>query len=171
MRKETVRALSAATKTMRDSFLLTAVGLEGGALILGDLWGREVGYPGRPPSVYTVYAHVASVLMLIGAFLSFLNRLKPRVKYSRAAVCAGSFLYGLGLVRFEPLLIHDETDVVVAYVVLIPLLVAAGYLLKVHAWISVAGITLFVFTSSAMITSNINVRDAGSGFHVWWRGS
>jgi len=87
----------------------------------------------------------------------------------RTGVCIASLLYSIGVVLREPFLdVHQLSEIVVAAFVLVPLLLAIAYLVRWRAWIAVAGIALFVVTSSAMIASNGKVNDAGSGFFGWW---
>jgi hypothetical protein len=64
--------------------------------------------------------------------------------------------------------VHDIGPLVRAALALAPLLLALGSLVRAHAWASVGGVTLFVFTGSAMLTSNSQYGDAGSGFFVWF---
>jgi hypothetical protein len=141
--------------------------LAAGALVAGHFWGVATHYPGRPPSEYTTFAYFAGAWMFVGIPVSMLapprQSAEPRTK-----ACIATMGYSIGVVAFEPFLVHNGSDIVVAYVVLLPLLWAIVYLVRVHGWFSAVGITLFVLTCSAMITSNANVRDAGSGFFSWW---
>jgi hypothetical protein len=154
--------------SMSRSLVITAA-LQLGAVVLGHFWGVAVHYPGRPPSAYTAGAQLAGLLMLGGAFGSLVSRPVKWAKY-RTSVCIAALLYSLGVVLCEPFLdVHQPREIVVAVLVLVPLLMTVGYLVRGQAWASVAGVMLFVFTSSAMIASNANVSDAGSGFFSWWR--
>lgn len=87
----------------------------------------------------------------------------------QSLICGSSLIYAVGVVWFEPFLnVHELGELVVAAVVLLPLLLALDYLVRVRMWVAVAGVALFVTTCSAMITSNASVSDAGTGFRAWW---
>jgi uncharacterized membrane protein YccC len=144
------------------------VGLQAGAVGLGLLWGVAFDCPVRSPSVYTASAFIAGLLMLSGVFASLLSVPVEKSRH-RSAVCVASLLYSVGVVLFEPFWrVHQIDEIVVAALVLVPLLLAIGYLVRGHAWASVAGVALFVFTSNVMIASNANSSVAGSGFFRSW---
>lgn len=147
---------------------IIAAGLQIGSVVLGHNWGVMIHYPGRPPSIYTACAKSAGLLMLGGIVASMLIRPQKTVKH-RTGVCAAALVYSVGVVWCEPFLhVHQLSEMVVAALVQVPLLLAIGLLVRRQAWLSVAGVTLFVFTGCAMIASNANVCDAGSGFFSWW---
>jgi hypothetical protein len=153
---------------MRGGLRLVAVGLQAGSVALGYLWGVATHYPGRPPSVYTAGALAAVFLMVAGALGSFLFQ-PPAGAEGRSWGCFGALAYCLAVMLFEPFLwAHQLAEVLVACAVLLPLLLAVGYLARVRAWPSAVGASLFVLTSSAMTVSNASVSDAGSGFFGWW---
>ena len=77
--------------------------------------------------------------------------------------------YSVAVVLFEPFLdVHGLAAVVGAALVLVPLLLALAYLAWRRAWVSAAGVALFVFVSAAMLASNAGLSDAGSGFFSYW---
>jgi len=165
---ETGRATGGGGRSMGGS-LFIAAGLQVGAVLIGYFWGVAVHYPGRPPSTYTFCAQLAGLLMLGGVFASLVGYPVEKARY-RTSVCVASLLYSVGIVFCEPFLhVQQFSEIVVAALVLVPLLLALGYLVRGEAWLSLAGVTLVVFTSSAMIASNANVSDGGSGFFSWWR--
>ena len=152
---------------MRSSVLI-AVGLQAGAVGLGLLWGVAVDYPVRSPSVYTASAAIAGLLMLSGVFASLVSVPVEKASH-RTAVCIASLLYSACVVLCEPFWrVHQIDEIVLAALVLVPLLLAIGYLVRGQAWASVAGVALFVFTSNVMIASNANSSVAGSGFFRSW---
>jgi hypothetical protein len=152
---------------MRSSVQI-AVGLQAGSVGLGHLWGVAFHYPVRLPSVYTTSALIAGLLMLSGIFASLVSVTEERARH-RTAVCIASLLYSVGVVWCEPFWrVHQVNEIVVAALVLVPLLLAIGYLVRGRAWASVAGVALFVFTSNVMIASNANSSVAGSGFFCSW---
>lgn len=143
------------------------VGLQSGAVFLGHFCGVATHYPGRAPSGYTTFAMIASLLMACGVTTLHAAHTLLGPSRRRTAVCVAVLLYSFAVVLWEPFLdVHRLSEVVRATLVLAPLLLTLGYLVRAEAWPSVAGVTLFVFTSSAMITSNANVSDAGSGFFL-----
>jgi hypothetical protein len=145
--------------------LLVAMGLQAGAVGLGYLLGADIH---RAPADYAAVAFVAGLLMLIGVFASVVGVPAERVRH-RTAVCIASLLYSAGVVLCDPFFHVQQTDeIAVASLVLMPLLLAIGYLVRGQAWLSVAGVTLFVFTSNVMIASNANSSSAGSGFLRSW---
>jgi hypothetical protein len=155
-----------AGQSMYGGLRLVAVSLQAGSVMLGYFWGAATHYPGRPPSVYTAGALAAVLLMIVGALGSLL--FQPGSQ-GRSWGCFGVLAYCVAAMLFEPFLwAHQLGEVIVACVVLLPLLLAIGYLVRVRAWPSAVGVTLFVLTSSAMIASNASVSDAGSGFFGWW---
>jgi hypothetical protein len=152
---------------MRGPLLVTFC-LQAGSVVLGHFGGLMVHYPGRPPSVYTALAGLAALLMLGGVLASLAGRPTGNVRH-RTGVAVVVLLYSVGVALWDPFLnVHQLAEVVVGALLLLPLLLAIGYLVRGEAWLTVAGVTLFVFTSSAMIASNANVIDAGSGFFGWW---
>jgi hypothetical protein len=153
---------------MRGRALFIALALQAGTVLLGYLFGVAVHYVGRPPSIYTACALLAGLWMLIGVGVSAASH-PARGSRLRAAVRVGALVYASGVVRFEPFLhVHSHGEFLLAVLVLIPPLLAIAGLVRDRAWMSVAGVALFVFTCSAMLASNANVIDAGSGFWRWW---
>lgn len=147
--------------------LLVSAGLQVGAVVLGHFWGVAVGAPGDPPTICTACALLAGLLILgdVVASLVLFSVEKARER-NRASVW--SLLYLVGLVLWEPFLfVETIAGGVVAAFVLVPLLLAIRRLLQRRAWVSLAGVTLFVLTSSAMLVSNAN--GARSGFFTYWR--
>jgi hypothetical protein len=137
-------------------------------VILGGLWGLAVHYPGRPPTAYTVLAVAAVLLVLVGSVASLRGRRAGAAGYP-AAAGFGCLLYAVGVMLFEPfLLVGDLWAVAGAALVLVPLLLAFSYLCRCGAWVSAAGVALFVFASAAMFAGNAGVSDAGSGFFGYW---
>jgi hypothetical protein len=152
---------------MRGSTFIAA-GLQVGAVVVGSYWGVVIGDPGRPPSVYTRCAEAAGLLMLMGIIASLLGPAPEQARY-RTAVCMAALLYALAVVVWEPFLdVRTPNALVVAGLAMVPLVAFLVYLVRVQAWLSVAGVTFFVFTGSAMIASNVCVSDAGSGFFLYW---
>jgi hypothetical protein len=150
---------------MRFVLFFVATGLQIGAVFLGFFSGLRIGFVGWPPSVYTREAGLAGVLMLAGAILSLLTKNAASVKFRNEA-CVGVLGYSVVIVIFEPFLIKntDITQEISAALMLVPLLLAIPYLLRAAAWLSAAGVTLFVFTSSSMLTSNTHHLFKESGF-------
>ena len=150
------------------SSAVIAAGLQTGAVVLGYYWGAAIYCPRHAPSIYTACALLAVLVILVGASVALV---RPRVvgtKYC-ATVSVMSLLYSVGVVLSEPFLHVSCYDQIIGVaLVLVPMLLAIDYLVRGHAWASVAGVTLFVFTSSAMIASNANASVAGSGFFSSW---
>lgn len=162
-----ISAATLALKPMRGTLLISA-GLQGGAVILGHFAGLEMGYSDHPPKIFTNCALLAGLLMLNGIVASLLCRPTGVVRY-RTAVCVGSLLYSVGVVLRDPFLhINQYRNIVMAILVLVPLLLVIGYHVRGKAWLSAAGVTLFVFTSTMMIAYNTSVSDFGSGFFSFW---
>lgn len=148
------------------TFVFAAV-LQASAVVIGYFCGVAIGYPGDAPSMYTVIAVIAGLLMLVGTFVAS-PRPVQEVK-SNAAVCIASLLYSVGVIFGEPFYrVTSAHEIVAAAFVLVPLLFSINYLVHARAWVPVAGVTLFVFTCSAMIGSNANNRVHGSGFFSSW---
>jgi hypothetical protein len=138
------------------------------AVVAGGLWGRAIHNPGRPPTVYTALAVIAVLLMLTGLVRS-LTGIRHEELGVPAAVDVSCLAYSVAVVLFEPFLdVHGLAAVVGAALVLVPLLLALAYLAWRRAWVSAAGVALFVFVSAAMLASNAGLSDAGSGFFSYW---
>lgn len=154
---------------MRDRLTLVSGALQAATLLLGYYYGAEVvHYPGRPPSGYTRMANVAGLVLLVGAFVSGVSGSMKERAYP-VALSLGSLLYGVGVVILDPFYdVHARDKVILAAVVLLPMLIAIHCLVHAKAWVSVGGLTFFLFTCMAMLASNLNVADAGSGFYGWW---
>lgn len=147
---------------------LGVVAVQAAAVILGGLWGRAVHYPGRPPTAYTVLAAVAAVLVLAGLLASLAGRRAGEAGHP-AVAAGGCLVYMTGVVLFEPFLfVGSPPAVAAAALVLAPLLLAVSYLVRCRAWLSAAGVVLFVLVSAAMLAGNTGVSDAGSGFLSYW---
>jgi len=148
--------------------VILAAALQLGAVILGHYWGLYIHYPGRAPTIYTTIAGAALFLLLLGWWVSLSD--EPGIQFdSDFWVRGGSFGYALLTIGIEPFVwVHDLNRVLFATLWLVPLLLAIGHLVRAREWVSVAGLELFVFTSVAMLTSNVNVSDAGSGFFAFW---
>ncbi len=147
--------------------LMIAAALQTSAVVLGYFVGTAIGYPGQAPSIYTVFALFAMLLMLVGIFAA-LARQVEEAKYC-TAVCMAVLLHSAGVIFGEPFFrVTMGDEIVVAALVLVPLLLSIEYLVRGRAWVSVTGVTLFVFTSSAMIGSNANNSVNGSGFFWSW---
>jgi hypothetical protein len=102
--------------------------------------------------------------MIVGVLCSPDNVTPAKVRHSKM-VCIASLLYSAGVVFCDPFYRVQSTDeAVVAALLLAPLLLAAGYLVRAEAWLSVAGVSVFVFISTVMIASNANRSVSGSGF-------
>lgn len=135
--------------------------------LLGHIWGVAVGHCGDPPTRFTACALLGGLLLLFDGLASrfFLSVEKRK---ERNPVIRMSMLYLAGLVVFEPFLVVRSIEAgVLAALVLIPVLLAIRYFVHVRAWISVAGMTLFLLASSAMLASN--AHGGQSGFFVYWR--
>lgn len=151
-----------------DDPRLVIAAIQANAVILGGLLGRALHYPGRPPTLYTALA-VFAVLLLLAGFVGSL--IDPQADKSRhpAAAGGGCLAYAFGVMLVEPFLfVHGLAAVSLAALVLVPLLLALSYLARCQAWVSVAGVTLFVFASSAMLAGNAGLSHSGSGFFAWW---
>jgi hypothetical protein len=144
---------------------LCVIAMQAAAVIIGGLWGRAVHYPGRPP---TALAAVAAVLVLSGLLASLAGRRADGSGHP-ALASGGCLAYMAGVVLSEPFLMVGSLPAVAgAALVLVPLLLAVSYLARCRAWLSAAGVGLFVFASSAMLAGNAGVSDAGSGFLGYW---
>jgi hypothetical protein len=85
-------------------------------------------------------------------------------------VCIGTLLYAHGTTLLEPFLfVHHLGEIIIGALTLAPLLLALGYSVRARDWVTAAGIAVFVCAASAMITSNANTIDAGSGFFARWQ--
>jgi ABC-type polysaccharide/polyol phosphate export permease len=118
--------------------------------------------------VYTDCALLAVFLMLVGAFVALVGHRVEEARYC-ALVCIISLMYSVGIIYSEAFLrVKTEEDAVRVVLVLVPLILSIEYLVRGSAWVSLAGVMLFVFTSSAMIGSNANDTIHGSGFFSCW---
>ncbi len=140
---------------MRHGSFLVATVLPLGPVILGFVWGVSEFYARQPASITGNFAEVAVLFMLAGVGLSLVMKTVDGAKY-RNWVGTVSLCYSVGVVFFEPFLLHrpEIDEIIVAVLVLAPLLVAIGYFVRAGAWVSVIGVTLFVFISSAMLAKN-----------------
>ena len=152
---------------MKISSTLATIGLQAGSALLGHCLGMLVHYPGRPPSIYTVLGLIAWSLMLVGAGITMFRRDSPEARRCRAVTVATA-AYAAAVILWEPFLEPSQNNLCVPVVALVPLLFAIGELRSAHAWASLAGVTLFIFTCTAMLSSNARVCDAGSGFFAAW---
>jgi hypothetical protein len=140
---------------------ITAAALQTAAVLLGYFWGAAAA---STPALYTVWALLAVLLMFVGA-VQACRGAEP--KYGVVSVIA--LLHSVGVIYCEPFLhFGHPDDFARVALVLAPLVFAIGYLARGRAWPSAAGVTLFVFTSSAMIGSNANNGVHGSGFFSSW---
>jgi hypothetical protein len=53
------------------SLTILVASLQAGAVLLGHIWGLEVHYPGRAPTVYTYCGLVALGLMVVGVLAAY----------------------------------------------------------------------------------------------------
>ncbi len=152
------------SKWKRIVLFMIAAGLQIGAVVLGHFWDSDA----MLRFYYGEFAELAGLLTLFGMFIPFVTRSGTAAKYPWA-VSAAALVYGIVVVWLEPFLyIHEFRDVVVAALVLFPLLLAIGLLVRAGAWLSVAGLTLFVLISSAMVASNARDDYSAHGFFAHW---
>lgn len=151
---------------MRYVQFFVATGLQVGAVVLGFYWGIGKDYVGRPPSIYTALAEIAGLFMFAGIILSLVTKTVPGVTYL-TWVCIGTLGYSIIVVLLEPFLFAHNNQVYAAPLLLAPQLLTIPYLVRAGRWVSVVGVTLFVFTSSAMIATNSYYIYSSSGFFKW----
>jgi hypothetical protein len=153
---------------MRERPRLIAALLQVGTVALGWLYGIVVHYPGTPPNLYTGLAVIAGLIMAFGLAESLLRSSVEKTKHV-SKVAGGCIVYSAFVVLSEPFeWVRDVGSIIVAVIAFAPLLLAVAYLVRRHAWVSAAGTSLFIFTCSAMFSSNVHVSDAGSGFIGYW---
>jgi hypothetical protein len=149
---------------MKRVALLT-LSLQVAPVLLGYLFGNWVGYPGRPPTVYSWMALVALLLQAAGLLCPVPIRAAGKRGWARWVVPC----YAIAVVLGEPFMwLRDASDLAIAAALLLPLLLVVWPLVRSRAWVQAAGVALLVFTSVAMMTSNASIRDAGSGFLAYW---
>ena len=150
---------------MHNSALIAAC-LQVGAVGLGYWYGES--FPARSPSSYLACASLAGLIMLVALVASVLGVPVEGANY-RTPICITSLLYSAGVVFCEPFFrVKSADEIAVAVVIIVPLIVAIGYLVHAQAWVAAAGVTLFVFICNVMIASNANSSVHGSGFFNQW---
>ena len=152
---------------MKGRLAMIATALQAGAVVLGFHFGAWIHYPGRPPNIYTVLALLGWFLMLAGAGQSVWNRHVEGARH-RIVVTLAVVVYAGCTMLFEPFLEVGPRDLLIAVLVLVPFLLAIGDLVWARELLPLAGVTLFLFTSCAMLSSNARIYDAGSGFFGCW---
>jgi hypothetical protein len=149
---------------------LTLIGgcLAAVAVVSGHYWGLYGHYPGRPPTVYTYIALIACGLMFLD-LVSLMDPLQGGIPFRVKASMLGSSAYAASVVVCEPfLLVHHAEAIVNATLVLLPMVLAIIYLVRLQVWVSAGAMSLFVLACSAMLASNFSARDSGSGFFSYW---
>jgi hypothetical protein len=149
---------------MRRVRLTSAVQI--GAVAFGYALGLWVRYPGRPFTIYFWLALLAAIILVFGMVVSVCTRNAHRAAY-RVALAALAYMVFTAFT--EPFLfIETYPAAAIVSIWFVPLLLAIGSLIRAGAWISAAGVALFVFTSAAMCASNASVANSGSGFFAYW---
>src|SRR5262249_32203445 len=106
----------------------------------------------------------------VGFFVSVGRALRGS-KEAFPVMCGGAAGYAIGVIWLEPFLfLQEDYQIAAALVALMPLITAGVHLPRRGEWLTVVGLPLFVFVGVAMLSSNVGVRDGGSGFQRWWRG-
>jgi hypothetical protein len=141
------------------------------AVGLGTVWGLGAAHGVRWLHGYWSAAGWLAVLMLIVESVRyFMSRQLGTVNPVTPYVCIALGSYAVWLMFVDPFFVWDVDDVIFAIdvMLLVPFLLMVGPLIRAGAWLGVAGSTLFVATSIAMLIRNGFSLKGSSGFFGGW---
>lgn len=132
----------------------------------GVFCGFTIGHPGDPPNIYTFFAALSLLLLLIGAIQNVAD--KP----AQAWQCVGSVAlvgYCAVVVGNEPFLdvdIRNLTGLVAPLVWLIPVFVAGGYFIRRQCWLPAIASGIFIWNAVALWAFSVIARDPAAFVHI-----